>query len=68
MKDLDFDDVVPCGKYKDLTIEEVVNEFGKPAIFEMIKSGVVVNDDILKEFHIKRIVHEPVFTIDCKKN
>lgn len=74
LKYFSFEDELEVGKYKGKTVREVIdNEYdAKGAIFNLIKEwGLSFSDEVLKEVHIKKIVHEPTFkhiVIDRSKN
>ena len=58
MKKFDFNTVLPEGRYKGKTVEEVFQN-NKKSIFSLIKQyGYSFSDDVLKEAGIKKIIRD----------
>lgn len=54
MEALNIDSVICSGKYKGHQISELITD--KKAIFELLKEGHVLSDEVLSEAKIKRVV------------
>lgn len=64
IKYFSFDDEIEVGKCKGKTVREIIDSEPNPkhVIFNLIKEWELsFSDEVLKEVHIKKIVHEPTF-------